>query len=115
MRIDWRSSRRTLRHWGGGINCLWRSSWCRAGGGLHADGLPADAGRAAMRQHEGMDKTIDMESVVDRAGWCGHFCCTEDELVQAVLVMDSSVVGLVALYLASRSAEGPPAKPSRPH
>lgn len=52
-----------------------------------------------------MDEHIDMESPLSRAYWCGNFCCTDEELAQAALVMGSIEVGLVGLYLATRQPE----------
>jgi hypothetical protein len=48
-----------------------------------------------------MDTAIDMRNPVSRAHWCGTFCCTDAELANAVRVMASTDVGLVALYLAT--------------
>ncbi|KQZ70962.1 hypothetical protein ASD55_11800 [Rhodanobacter sp. Root561] len=52
-----------------------------------------------------MDEHIDMDSPLCRAYWCGNFSCSDAELAQAVSIMDTTVVGLVGLYLATRSPE----------
>lgn len=52
-----------------------------------------------------MDEHIDMDSSLSRAYWCGNFSCSDAELANAVRVMDSTAVGLVGLYLATRSSE----------
>ena len=52
-----------------------------------------------------MDEHIDMDSPLSRAYWCGNFSCSDVELVSAVHIMDSTAVGLVGLYLATRSSE----------
>ena len=49
-----------------------------------------------------MDEHIDMDSPLCRAYWCGNFSCSDAELVNAVYVMDTTAVGLVGLYLATR-------------
>jgi len=54
---------------------------------------------AAMNEH------IDMDSPLSRAYWCGNFSCSDAELANAVRIMDSTAVGLVGLYLATRSSE----------
>lgn len=50
-----------------------------------------------------MNQCIDMDDPVARAHWCGTFRCDTDELANAVRVMATTEVGLVALYLATRS------------
>jgi len=52
-----------------------------------------------------MDEHIDMDSPLCRAYWCGNFSCSDEELANAVRIMDSTAVGLVGLYLATRSLE----------
>ena len=52
-----------------------------------------------------MDKHIDMDSPLCRAYWCGNFSCSDAELANAVRIMDSTAVGLVGLYLATRRPE----------
>jgi hypothetical protein len=52
-----------------------------------------------------MDEHIDMDSPLCRAYWCGNFSCSDAELANAVRIMDSTAVGLVGLYLATRSSE----------
>jgi hypothetical protein len=52
-----------------------------------------------------MDKHIDMDNPLCRAHWCGNFSCSDAELANAVFIMDSTVVGLVGLYLATRQSE----------
>jgi hypothetical protein len=52
-----------------------------------------------------MDEHIDMDSPLSRAYWCGNFSCSDAELANAVRIMDSTVVGLVGLYLATRQSE----------
>ena len=52
-----------------------------------------------------MDEHIDMDSPLSRAYWCGNFSCSDAELANAVHIMDSTVVGLVGLYLATRRSE----------
>ena len=47
-----------------------------------------------------MDEHID--SPLCRAYWCGNFSCSDAELANAVRIMDSTAVGLVGLYLATR-------------
>jgi hypothetical protein len=51
-----------------------------------------------------MDEHIDMDSPLCRAYWCGNFSCSDAELANAVFIMDSTAVGLVGLYLATRSS-----------
>lgn len=51
-----------------------------------------------------MDETIDMRSPLSRANWCGNFACTDAELANAVRVMATTQVGLIGLYLATRSS-----------
>jgi len=43
-----------------------------------------------------------MDSPLCRAYWCGNFSCSDAELANAVCIMDSTAVGLVGLYLATR-------------
>lgn len=52
-----------------------------------------------------MDEHIDMDSPLCRAYWCGNFSCSDAELANAVHIMDSTAVGLVGLYLATRRSE----------
>lgn len=52
-----------------------------------------------------MDEHIDMDSALSRAYWCGNFSCSDAELAKAVHIMDSTAVGLVGLYLATRRSE----------
>lgn len=52
-----------------------------------------------------MDEHIDMDSPLSRAYWCGNFCCSDAELMVAVRIMDSTTVGLVGLYLATRRSK----------
>jgi len=52
-----------------------------------------------------MDEHIDMDSPLCRAYWCGNFSCSDAELANAVRIMDSTAVGLVGLYLATRQSE----------
>lgn len=52
-----------------------------------------------------MDEHIDMDSPLCRAYWCGNFSCSDAELVNAVRIMDSTAVGLIGLYLATRNSE----------
>jgi hypothetical protein len=52
-----------------------------------------------------MDEHIDMDSPLSRAYWCGNFSCSDAELASVVRIMDSTAVGLVGLYLATRSSE----------
>jgi len=52
-----------------------------------------------------MDEHIDMDSPLSRAYWCGNFSCSDAELANAVHIMDSTAVGLVGLYLATRQSE----------
>jgi hypothetical protein len=52
-----------------------------------------------------MDEHIDMDSPLCRAYWCGNFSCSDAELANAVRIMDSTAVGLIGLYLATRSPE----------
>lgn len=52
-----------------------------------------------------MDEHIDMDSPLCRAYWCGNFSCSDAELANAVRIMDSTAVGLVGLYLATRSSD----------
>ena len=52
-----------------------------------------------------MDEHIDMDSPLCRAYWCGNFSCSDAELAYAVRIMDSTAVGLVGLYLATRSSK----------
>lgn len=52
-----------------------------------------------------MDEHIDMANPLCRAYWCGNFSCSDAELADAVRIMDSTVVGLVGLYLATRRSE----------
>ncbi len=52
---------------------------------------------AAMNEH------IDMDSPLSRAYWCGNFSCSDAGLANAVRIMDSTAVGLVGLYLATRA------------
>ena len=52
-----------------------------------------------------MDEHIDMDSPLCRAYWCGNFSCSDEELANAVRIMDSTAVGLVGLYLATRQSE----------
>ena len=52
-----------------------------------------------------MDEHIDMDSPLSRAYWCGNFSCSDAELANAVHIMDSTAVGLVGLYLATRRSE----------
>jgi len=52
-----------------------------------------------------MDEHIDMDSPLSRAYWCGNFSCSDAELANAAHIMDSTVVGLVGLYLATRRSE----------
>ena len=52
-----------------------------------------------------MDEHIDMDSPLSRAYWCGNFSCSDAELADAVRIMDSTAIGLVGLYLATRSSE----------
>jgi hypothetical protein len=52
-----------------------------------------------------MDEHIDMDSPLCRAYWCGNFSCSDAELANAVRIMDSTAVGLVGLYLATRRSE----------
>lgn len=52
-----------------------------------------------------MDDHIDMASPLSRAHWCGNFSCSDAELTNAVRIMDSTAVGLVGLYLATRRSE----------
>jgi len=52
-----------------------------------------------------MDEHIDMDSPLCRAYWCGNFSCSDAELANAVHIMGSTAVGLVGLYLATRSSE----------
>lgn len=54
-----------------------------------------------------MDEYIDMDSPLCRAYWCGNFSCSDAELANAVRIMDSTAVGLVGLYLATRRIEDP--------
>lgn len=63
-----------------------------------------------------MDEHIDMDNTLTRAHWCGNFSCTDQELVVATQVMNSTSVGLVGLYLATRPAvrTAPPARLARP-
>jgi hypothetical protein len=49
-----------------------------------------------------VDKFINLASDLSRAHWCGHFSCTEQELIDAVRATRSIEVGLVGLYLATR-------------
>lgn len=39
------------------------------------------------------------------AHWCGNFCRSDAELACAVFIIDSTAVGLVGLYLATRNSE----------
>lgn len=55
-----------------------------------------------------MNERIDMANQLDRAHWCGAFCCTEQELLDAVFVMATNDVALVGLYLATRQGRWPP-------
>lgn len=52
-----------------------------------------------------MDDYIDMDNPICRAYWCGNFSCSDAELANAVRIMDSTAVGLVGLYLATRRSE----------
>lgn len=52
-----------------------------------------------------MDEHIDMDSQLSRAYWRGNFCCSDAELANAVRIMDSTAVGRVGLYLATRRSE----------
>jgi len=52
-----------------------------------------------------MDEHIDMDSPLCRAYWCGNFSCSDAELASAVRSLDSTAVGLVGLYLATRRSE----------
>jgi hypothetical protein len=52
-----------------------------------------------------MDEHIDMHNPICRAYWCGNFSCSDAELTNAVRIMDSTAVGLVGLYLATRRSE----------
>ncbi|NMW22852.1 DUF3606 domain-containing protein [Rhodanobacter denitrificans] len=52
-----------------------------------------------------MDEHIDMDSSLSRAYWCGNFSCSDAKLANAVRIMDSTAVGLVGLYLATRQSE----------
>jgi hypothetical protein len=52
-----------------------------------------------------MDEHIDMDNPLSRAYWCGNFSCSDAELASAVRIMDSTAVGLVGLYLATRNSE----------
>jgi hypothetical protein len=77
-------------------------------------GTDADA-QAAVTVHDAdMDEIIDMDSAASRAGWCGHFSCTDAELANAVRVMASTEVWLVGLYLATRVRTDPRARHSSP-
>jgi len=49
-----------------------------------------------------MDEHIDMDNPLSRAYWCGNFSCSDAELAHAVRITDSTTVGLVGLYLATR-------------
>jgi hypothetical protein len=50
-----------------------------------------------------MDKKINRNSTLNRAYWCSSFCCTEKELIEAMDIMASDEVGVVGLFLATRS------------
>jgi hypothetical protein len=54
-----------------------------------------------------MDEHIDMDNSLCRAYWCGNFSCSDEELANAVRSMDSTAVGLVGLYLATRRIKDP--------
>jgi hypothetical protein len=49
-----------------------------------------------------VEKIIDLLNDLSRAHWCGHFSCTERELIEAVQATRSIEVGVVGLYLATR-------------
>jgi len=49
-----------------------------------------------------MDESINLSDDLSRAHWCGHFSCSERELIEAVRVTHSIDVGTVGLYLATR-------------
>lgn len=49
-----------------------------------------------------VDNHIDIDNLLCRAYWCGNFSCSDAELANAVRIMDSTEVGLVGLYLATR-------------
>lgn len=52
-----------------------------------------------------MDKHIDMDNPLARAYWCGNFSCSDAELANAVRIMETTAVGLIGLYLATRRSE----------
>ncbi len=49
-----------------------------------------------------MDDPINLRDDLSRAHWCGHFSCSERELIAAVRITHSINVGTVGLYLATR-------------
>lgn len=51
-----------------------------------------------------MDERIDMHDPLSRANWCGNFSCSDQDLEEAIRATDSTEVGVVGLYLATRFA-----------
>lgn len=49
-----------------------------------------------------MSQRIDTRSSLSRAYWCGHFSCSEFELMKAIQLTQSKEAGVVGLYLATR-------------
>lgn len=49
-----------------------------------------------------MDDRINLRSPLSRAHWCGCFSCSDRELIEAVRATQSTEVGVVGLYLATR-------------
>jgi hypothetical protein len=49
-----------------------------------------------------MAQKINRNNTLSRAYWCGAFCCSEKELIEAMDTMASDEVGVVGLFLATR-------------
>lgn len=50
-----------------------------------------------------MRQLIDPRDPLSLSYWCGHLSCTEFELMHAIRATGSREVGVVGLYLATRS------------
>lgn len=52
--------------------------------------------------HCNMAQKINRNNTLSRAYWCGAFCCSEKELIEAMDTMASDEAGVVGLFLATR-------------
>jgi Protein of unknown function (DUF3606) len=51
-----------------------------------------------------MDDRINLHDRLSRANWCGNFSCSDRDLIAAIRATQSTEVGVVGLYLATRYA-----------